>query len=116
MKKITKEEVWKLPVYNKCDTFIESNENVSLCSIVGNDITLIDNIIKKLNGANEISFQEQFSVNAKYPLYIQYNNKNVLLMRGWGYLTGTGTLNLPVKEAEKIQDNMRDWIVDMLNR
>lgn len=37
-----------------------------------------------------------------------------LVVRGWGYLTGVGGLNLPEEEAAKIQDEFSDWIYEIL--
>jgi hypothetical protein len=36
-------------------------------------------------------------------------------MRGWGYLTGTGGLNLNRNVAAKTQDQMAEWIVELMN-
>lgn len=39
----------------------------------------------------------------------------VFCVRGWGHLTGTGAMNLPVKEAERIQDEFARFILEKLN-
>lgn len=39
----------------------------------------------------------------------------LILIRGWGYLTGTGGLNLSDKEAAEIQDDLANYIVEKLN-
>lgn len=41
--------------------------------------------------------------------------KTVMTIRGWGNLTGTGTHNLPEKEAANIQDTFAEYIVERLN-
>lgn len=44
-----------------------------------------------------------------------YLNENLLLVvRGWGYLTGTGGLHLDVEEASKIQDDFAQFVVSCL--
>lgn len=43
------------------------------------------------------------------------NNKPFMLIRGWGYLTGTGGLKLTPEEATFIQDCLGDYIVNKLN-
>ena len=48
--------------------------------------------------------------------YIKANDKDILLIRGWGYLIGTGGLNLKEHEAANIQDSLADYIVARLNR
>lgn len=39
----------------------------------------------------------------------------VILIRGWGNLTGTGAMNLPYDEAANIQDTFAEFIVERLN-
>lgn len=39
-----------------------------------------------------------------------------MLVRGWGYLIGTGGLNLSAEEATKIQDDFGNWIVETLSK
>ena len=38
----------------------------------------------------------------------------ILVVRGWGYLTGAGCLNLSAKEARKIQDEFAQHVVNCL--
>lgn len=38
------------------------------------------------------------------------NGRSFLIIRGWGYLTGVGGLNLPPEEAAKIQDGFGEWV------
>jgi hypothetical protein len=39
----------------------------------------------------------------------------IILIRGWGNLTGTGAMNLSVEEASNIQDTFANFIVERLN-
>lgn len=39
-----------------------------------------------------------------------------LLIRGWGYLTGIGKLNLQSKEACLIQESILEYTVRILNK
>jgi len=49
--------------------------------------------------------------------YILDNNSiEVLLIRGWGNLTGQGAHNLEAEEAANIQDTFADYIVKRLNK
>lgn len=45
---------------------------------------------------------------------IESEGKPFLLIRGWGYLTGTGGLNLSEDEAQEIQDDLANYIVEKL--
>lgn len=43
------------------------------------------------------------------------SNKNPIIeIRGWGYLTGVGGLNLPEKEADKVQEETTNFIFNRL--
>ena len=114
-KDFKKEDIWIPPFYNDYDCYIKSSNNVMLFSICTSNKTLIKNIITKLNGES-IEFKYKFKKSNDDFQLIQYNDKNVLLMRGWGHLTGCGALNLPEKEAAIIQDEMEDWVIETLNK
>lgn len=77
-------------------------------------------IIKKLNGENvEITEFTNFSYNGNgYILgYSAKTNKQkkIMLIRGWGHLTGCGSLNLSDEIAAKIQDDFGQFVVETLN-
>ena len=42
--------------------------------------------------------------------------RQILLIRGWGNLTGTGAHNLPAEEAANIQDTFAAWIIEKLTK
>lgn len=44
------------------------------------------------------------------------NGKPALMIRGWGYLTGVGSLNLSTEEAVNIQNSLAEYIVNQLNK
>ena len=81
----------------------------------------IHDIIAKLNVDNSIVLENYynfsyndgeiwaFSTKAK-------KKKHIMLIRGWGYLTGTGGLHLSESDAAKIQDDFGQYIVETLNR
>jgi hypothetical protein len=39
----------------------------------------------------------------------------IILIRGWGNLTGSGGYNLPSEDAEEVQDTFAEFIVNKLN-
>ena len=39
----------------------------------------------------------------------------VMDIRGWGYLTGCGGLNMDPDEAAEVQDQFTAWVVETLN-
>lgn len=44
------------------------------------------------------------------------NGNAVILIRGWGNLTGIGAHNLSPQEASNIQDTFAEFIVEQLNK
>ena len=77
-------------------------------------------IISKLNGENVIIEDfYNFSYNNAGDIYAYSSktnkNKHIMMIRGWGYLTGCGALNLPNEVAAKIQDDFGQYIVETLN-
>ena len=47
---------------------------------------------------------------------IKLNGKDFIMMRGWGYLTGTGGLNLPGERAKELQDEFGNYVIEKLTR
>lgn len=45
---------------------------------------------------------------------IYINGTPVMVIRGWGHLTGRGGLALPEEEAAAIQDDFAQWVVGVL--
>lgn len=48
--------------------------------------------------------------------FITVDGFKFILIRGWGYLTGVGGLNLPDDEAIAIQDDLAKYIVERLTK
>lgn len=64
------------------------------------------NFDKKPNGIFSLSDDKQ---------RVLFEDKPVLLIRGWGRLTGVGGLNLSDEDAISLQDQFAEWIVKTLN-
>ena len=78
-------------------------------------------IINKLNGENVIIEDfYNFSYNGAGDIYAYSlktkKKKPIMMIRSWGYLTGTGALNLPNEVAAKLQDDFGKYIVETLNQ
>lgn len=75
-------------------------------------------LIDMLNGTKQHQFKYKFyregiEIHSENPIF---KGKPVLLIRGWGYLTGIGGLHLDVNTAAQIQDEFGDYIVEQLNK
>lgn len=73
-----------------------------------------EKIVRKLNG-NQV---EGFSLSDIKYSETEYHSGGLCIMwqRGWGYLTGSGGLNLSGKEARKIQEEFAHFVVNSLSK
>ena len=69
-------------------------------------------IIDVLNGDSNYRYDKK---SIKIEKDIIYIGKNIILVRGWGYLTGSGGLGMNPKDAAKLQDDFIRWIVDTIS-
>ena len=74
----------------------------------------INHIIDIINGECPTDYEAKWTTGDDVT-EIYYDGKFQFLIRGWGYLTGCGGLNLPEDLAAKIQDEFIEYILDKLN-
>lgn len=72
-------------------------------------------IIDIINGDKTSDFDPDWEIDPLHRCEILYKGVRQFLVRGWGYLTGCGGLNLPEKLAAKMQDGFINYIIDKLN-
>jgi hypothetical protein len=75
-------------------------------------------LIDMINGMKQHQFKHKFyregiEIYSDNPIF---KGEPILIIRGWGYLTGPGGLHLSAEEAIKIQDEFGDYIVEQLNK
>lgn len=70
-------------------------------------------ILNLINGIKEEPFEEALSY--RDTLVRDEQGRDLIMLRGWGYLTGIGGLNLPFEEASNIQDTFGAFILSKLN-
>ena len=70
-------------------------------------------ILEILNGNYKPTIKHIYSV-GEDPNIILCDNIPIIMIRGWGNLTGTGALHLSIEDATNIQDTFRDWIINKL--
>lgn len=112
-KELTFKDVYQLPL--KFDewsmTFIYTSNYVMAFNCLISDKETRDTVIGILNGEIDKKITDEVTYEKGY---IKANGKPILLLRGWGHLTGCGALNLPSKQAAKIQDDFANWVVNRL--
>ena len=69
-------------------------------------------IINKVNGYSKENFEEKWEIRDN--IFIYYNGKKVMFVRGWGMLTGTCAYNLKEDIAKRLQDNFAKYILEKL--
>lgn len=113
MTTITFKDVYQLPLHiDVSHLYIFSSNDVMVFNTLYDYIPdeLVEDIVDIINGKSDKKY-----TNVSYKddcIYINYNP--VSMIRGWGYLTGTGGLNLTFEEAAKIQDDFCNWVVAIL--
>lgn len=102
------------PPFKSDGVFIWSSENV-MCLMNASDYDNSDEMMNKLagilNGAETPAAARDYTYNAPE---ILLDGKTLLVVRGWGHLTGIGGLNLDPKEAADIQDQFAHWVISKL--
>lgn len=100
---------------DECCCYIWCNGGTQMCFDVmdGRDAALGKRIAACLNDEPGAQYFDNVGVSADGQ-YICDGHSPLLCLRGWGYLTGTGGLNLPAKEARRIQDEFVQWAADRL--
>lgn len=88
---------------------------------LGIDDKSIHDIIAKLNGDNSAILENYYNFTYKDGEIWAFSNKakkkkHIMLIRGWGHLTGIGGLHLKDDDAAKIQDDFGKYIVETLNK
>lgn len=113
------EDVWELPLskYEYVD-YVDSSNGVLTLSHFKDEWTFdeddaaINKIVSIINGEMDSDFLPEWEADG---CDILYQGAYAFCVRGWGYLTGTGGLNLPEGDAEKIQDEFISYILSRLN-
>ena len=87
---------------------------------LGIDDKSIHDIIAKLNGDKNVIIENYYNFTYKDGEIWAFSakakkKKKVMLIRGWGHLTGIGGLHLSESAAAKIQDDFGQYIINILN-
>ena len=113
MGKFDWQKVYVRPFKNdeNCEIYVRDANNHTVFNKCERNEELFTKILNKLNGSS----------NEKIPVshsggYILMNDRRILLIRGWGRLTGLGGFNLDSDEACEVQDDFANWIVETLNK
>lgn len=109
----TYKDVYKLPLEESHGWIYDQNRNFVFQFMIDDEkteqkILYVINGKENLNNLDLLFKHEQGQIADKAGLPI-------ILIRGWGNLTGIGAMNLSVDEASNIQDTFANFIVERLN-
>ena len=115
MDNITWKDIYVQPFHNDehCEVYVKDFKNQVTFNKCENNPELYDRILSKLNGFTD----EKINV-TKRGNYIYLDGRRILLIRGWGRLTGIGMsgFQLGSRAAASIQDDFGDWVIETLNK
>ena len=111
------EDVWNLPLRKSdYDDYVYSSNGVLALSHFKDgwvfDEMTVNKIVSIINGEINSDFHPKWEADG---CEILYRGVYAFCVRGWGYLTGTGGLNLSEDIAEKLQDEFISYILSRLN-
>jgi len=110
--KLNWRDYYHLPLRaDKCTSHVWTDNDIMAFQFLQENKYLREYIVSVVNGV------------AFYPIedvkigegVIYIGGQEALLLRGWGYLTGTGGFNLPEEDAIEVQDGFANYIKDRLN-
>jgi hypothetical protein len=90
----------------------DAKGRISMNSYCKKEITL--KILGKLNDEHKEKTIFPFNLSDGKD-EIVHDGRSILLIRGWGRLTGVGGLSLDSELAVKLQNEFADWVVQKLN-
>lgn len=109
------DDIYKPPFHDMFGAWVETEEGVRCFDWeLRMNIKTKQTIIDILNGDSKQAVKGEVKYHGN--CLISINGINILIIRGWGHLTGCGALNLSAKEAAKIQDDFGEWIMKKLKQ
>ncbi len=110
----TWKDVYRLPLRLDKSTFWVYDDNYNFVfQFETEDEKLKIEIIDVINVDKNLDRDDYFEY--RNTLIVDSKGIEIIMIRGYGYLTGIGGLNLSDKEACNIQDTFGQFIVDRLN-
>ena len=108
--------VYKFPLKpnRDCGIKVMTNDNKMAFDWLTSNEDLKSEVLDVLNGTKE-KLSKSYSVTYECGL-IKLDNKSLLRVRGWGYLTGIGGLGLNNELAARFMDEFGNYIKEKLSK
>lgn len=117
----TFKDYYKFPLktYDFDISYIWTQDNEMAFNYIGPDkyekeaLERRDHLVSIINGDTKGTF-DNVEISKYDPTVIVIDEVPSIMIRGWGMLTSPNSFNLSHKEAAKIQDEFRDYIINKL--
>lgn len=110
----TWKDVYRLPLrLDKSIFWVYDNNYNFVFQFEIDDEEYQEKIIRILNKKSDSNIDDYYEY--RNTLILDSKGNEIIMIRGYGYLTGKGGLNLSDEEACNIQDTFGQFIVDRLN-
>lgn len=111
-KELTFKDVYKLPLINDYYTrrILSSNGVLTFEKIIDNEV-VINNILKIINGESNEVVKKDVSYEQGY---IKIGGYHIFRAFDYGYIMINDSFGLSPNEADKIQDDFANWVVNKL--
>lgn len=107
-------DIYELPLEDQHGWIYDQKGNFVFQFMIDDEKTE-EKILKVINGKENFKNLDLVFKHEKGQI-LDKSGLPVILIRGWGNLTGTGAHNLPTEEAANIQDTFAEFIVERLNK
>lgn len=108
-------QYFKTPFTNGFDCYILDADGHPIANFLNLSKGSYNRVVDCLNGDYIQKGNVICTVSDDYTKILM-NDVPVLLIRGWGYLTGVGGCNLSPEKATEVQNSLSDFICEKLNR
>lgn len=109
-------DVYQLPLrQDKYSSWVYDNKGNFVFQFEINNKQNRSDLLDTINGNKYLTNPDLVFKHDK-GLIVDNNNTTIILIRGWGNLTGSGAMNLSAEEAANIQDTFAEFIVSKLNQ
>lgn len=109
----TYKDVYQLPLEESYNWIYDQKRNFVFQFMI-NDKKTEQKILDVINGKENFK-NFHLSFFHEKGVIQDHKGQKIILIRGWGNLTGSSAMNLSEKEAANIQDTFADFIVERLN-
>lgn len=105
-------DVYELPLKKDFPpSWIYDSKGNFVFQFISFDENLQDKVLQVINGERKVSGKTSEFIYEKGFIQAKDTGAKLILIRGWGGLTGSGGLNLSGEEASNIQNTFAEFII-----